>query len=67
MSATLAEEWAIQGFAKATLKVLAIRFHSVPKDIRKAVESHSDLLALEMLAIRAAACKSIKEFREGLR
>jgi hypothetical protein len=56
-----------KGEAKAILMVLGARFGFVPADIRKAVESRSDPLALESLTIHAATCKTIVEFREGLR
>jgi hypothetical protein len=47
--------------------VLGARFGFVPADIQEAVESRSDPLALEALTVRAATCKNIMEFRDGLR
>ncbi|MDR1535623.1 MAG: Rpn family recombination-promoting nuclease/putative transposase [Planctomycetota bacterium] len=56
-----------KGEAKAILMVLGARFGFVPADIREAVESRSDPLALEPLTVHAATCKNIMEFRVGLR
>jgi hypothetical protein len=48
------------------LRVLELRFKSVPAGIRKSVESYTDLIALDSLLQTAVECQSVKEFNEAL-
>jgi flagellar biosynthesis/type III secretory pathway protein FliH len=56
-----------RGKAEALLTVLQARFGKVPQSIVKAVNSYSDLIALESLTVLAATCNSLNEFKEGLK
>ena len=53
-----------RGEIRATLKQ---RFNGVSQDIKDAIQSITDLVALESLLAHAESCKSLDEFAEGLR
>ena len=53
-----------RGEIRATLKQ---RFNGVSQDIRDAIQSITDLVALESLLAHAESCKSLDEFAEALR
>jgi len=52
------------GEIRATLKQ---RFKEVPQDIKEAIQSMTDLVALESLLVHAETCKSLDEFGEALK
>ena len=49
---------------RATLKQ---RFHEVPQEIKEAIQSMMDLVALESLLAHAESCTSLDEFAEALK
>ena len=49
---------------RATLKQ---RFKEVPQEIKEAIQSMTDLVALESLLAHAESCKSLDEFSEALK
>lgn len=51
---------------QAVLRVLELRFKSIPTSIRKSVESYTDLIALDSLLQAAVECQSVKKFKESL-
>jgi len=75
MVMSTAQEWLLAGEAKGELKgekrtilrFLEGRFGKVPKSISNAVNSYSDSTALDSLSVLAGSCKSLDEFKEGLR
>ena len=57
----------IQGKKDIILDILNNRFGKVPKEISGTVNSYCDSTALMSLAVLAGTCKSLKEFKDGLR
>ena len=57
----------IKGEKNAILTVLTAKFGKVPKAVRDAVNSYSDLTALNSLTATAGTCKSLNEFKNELR
>ena len=57
----------IKGKKDAVLDFLEGRFGKVPKTIRNSVNSYSDLTALQSLSVLAGSCKTLDEFKDGLR
>ena len=57
----------IKGKKGSIHDVLKARFGKVPKAISDTVNSYSDLTALTSLVVFAGSCKSLDEFKEGLR
>jgi len=57
----------VEGEKGAILRFLKARFGKVPKSISDAVNSYSDLTALQSLSSLAGTCKSLDEFKDGLR
>ena len=57
-------EGVAKGEIRATLKQ---RFKEVPQEIKDAIQSMTDLTALESLLAHAESCKSLDEFAESLR
>ena len=53
-----------KGEIRATLKQ---RFGEVPKEVRDAIQSMTDLVALESLLVHAESCQSLDEFGEALK
>jgi predicted transposase YdaD len=49
------------------LAILEVRFNRIPQEVGEAVQSMTDLIALESLVEQAKACRSLEEFREALR
>ena len=52
------------GEIRATLKQ---RFGGVPQEFKDAIQSMTDLVALESLLVHAESCKSLDEFGEALK
>ena len=63
----LLSEGKIQGKKEMILDLLEDRFGKVPETIRVTLNSYSDLTALRSLAVLAGSCKSLDEFKDGLR
>ena len=57
----------IQGEKGAILRFLKGRFGKVPKTISDTVDSYRDLTTLQSLSVLAGSCKSLDEFKDGLR
>ena len=57
----------IKGEKNAIFRFLEGRFGKVPKMIRNSVNSYSDLTALQSLSVLAGSCKTLDEFKDGLR
>ena len=57
----------VKGKKDSILDVLKGRFGKVPGTICDTVNSYSDLTALTSLVIFAGTCKSLDEFKDGLR
>jgi hypothetical protein len=57
----------VKGEKNAILRFLGGRFGNVPKTITDTVNSYSDLTALQSLSVLAGSCKSLDEFKDGLR
>jgi hypothetical protein len=51
---------------QAVLRVLELRFKSIPMSIRKSIESYTDLIALDSLLQAAVECQSVEQFKESL-
>jgi predicted transposase/invertase (TIGR01784 family) len=54
----------VKGEIRATLKQ---RFHEVPQEIRDAIQSMTDLVAMQSLLAHAENCMSLDEFAEALK
>jgi len=63
----LLNEGEVKGEKGAILRFLEGRFGKVPQTICEAVNSYSDLTALQSLSVLAGSCKSLDEFKDGLR
>jgi hypothetical protein len=71
---TLVEVWKAEGKAEGeaegrrgtVLAILEDRFGKIPSEIIDLVNSYSDQIALKSIAVRAASCKTLDEFKEGL-
>jgi len=57
----------VRGEAKMLLKILRARFHQVPKNVEKLVQSMTDAVALDSWAQHAATCQSMAEFTKAIR
>jgi hypothetical protein len=57
----------VQGKKETILEVLEGRFGKVPKSISDTVKSYSDITALQSLSVLAGSCKTLGEFKDGLR
>ena len=53
-----------KGEIRATLKQ---RFKEVPQEIKDAIQSMTDLVALESLLVHAENCQSLSDFAEALK
>ncbi|MDR3197129.1 MAG: Rpn family recombination-promoting nuclease/putative transposase [Planctomycetaceae bacterium] len=60
------KEGKIEGKIADVLKILKSRFKKVPVSVTRAVESYTDLIALESLIDRALDCETLEEFKENL-
>ena len=57
-----------RGIARGKVQaILEVRFNKVPKKIEKAIQSMTDTVALESLAVHARNCMSLSEFAEALK
>ena len=57
----------IQGKKDTILNFLKGRFGKVPKPISDTVNSYNDSTALDSLSVLAGSCKTLDEFKDGLR
>jgi len=73
---TLVEMWlaegAVKGRAEGEAKgeiraILRLRFREVPQEIKDAIQSMTDLVALQSLVVHAENCRSLEEFAEAIR
>ena len=55
-----------EGQRRNILAILKNRFGKVPQGVVKDVNSYSDPIALESVAVRAASSRTLDEFKEGL-
>jgi hypothetical protein len=55
-----------KGRRETVLAILENRFGKIPQEIVNTVNSYSDPVALESVAVRAASSKTLDEFKDGL-
>jgi len=61
-------EGVAEGIAKGEIRAtLKQRFKEVPQEIKEAIQSMTDLVALESLLAHAETCQSLNEFAEALK
>jgi hypothetical protein len=63
---TMEELW-LQGKTEAIRTVLKARFHQLPQPVVKTINSYSDPKTLESLTVLAATCRTLDEFKAGLK
>ena len=57
-----------EGEAKGEIRaILRLRFREVPLEIKDAIQSMTDLVALQSLVVHAENCMSLEEFAEAIR
>ncbi|MDR1485623.1 MAG: Rpn family recombination-promoting nuclease/putative transposase [Planctomycetaceae bacterium] len=60
------EEERLESKIDAVLKILTVRFKKVPAEIKNAVKSYKDPIALDSLIEQAAICETLSEFEQDI-